>query len=132
ETKVKRADNSEENDERQQDNNLLTIVGKDNTQRQKLLDPIEDGGGRTHKAASASARPLTIAAPTDSDVTSPRSIRAAMRPPLMTSTRSLMPRTSGSSLEIIRIAMPSPASFRMRRWISALAPTSIPRVGSSM
>ena len=29
-----------------------------------------------------------------------------MRPPCMTSTRSLMPSTSGSSLEIIRIAMP--------------------------
>ena len=43
-----------------------------------------------------------------------------------------MPMISGSSLEIIRTARPSCASSLIRRWISALAPTSMPRVGSSM
>ena len=43
-----------------------------------------------------------------------------------------MPRTSGSSEEIIRIAIPWPASSEISRWISVLVPTSMPRVGSSM
>ena len=72
-----------------------------------------------------------IAAPTASEVACARSNSATRRPSRITSTRSLMPSTSGSSLEIIRIATPSPASSHIRRWISALAPTSMPRVGSS-
>ena len=43
-----------------------------------------------------------------------------------------MPRTSGSSEEIIRIAIPWPASSESSRCTSALVPTSMPRVGSSM
>ena len=61
-----------------------------------------------------------------------RSMLATSRPPCITSTRSLMPSTSGSSLEIIRIAMPCCASRPISAWISDLAPTSMPRVGSSM
>ena len=49
----------------------------------------------------------------------------------MTSTRSAMPSTSGSSLEIISTATPRPASSLSSRWTSALVPTSMPRVGSS-
>ena len=45
--------------------------------------------------------------------------------------RSLMPSTSGISDEIIMTATPWPASSLMSLWISALAPTSMPRVGSS-
>ena len=45
--------------------------------------------------------------------------------------RSLMPITSGSSDEIINMAMPSSARARRRSWIADLAPTSMPRVGSS-
>ena len=52
-------------------------------------------------------------------------------PPCITAIRSLMPRISGSSDEIIRMARPSPASSLISRWISALAPTSTPCVGSS-
>ena len=49
----------------------------------------------------------------------------------MTSTRSAMPSTSGSSLEIISTATPWPASSLISRWTSAFVPTSMPRVGSS-
>ena len=42
-----------------------------------------------------------------------------------------MPISSGSSDEIIRIATPSRASPRIRSWMPAFAPTSMPRVGSS-
>ena len=49
----------------------------------------------------------------------------------MTSTRSAMPSTSGSSLEIISTATPRPASSLSRRCTSAFVPTSMPRVGSS-
>ena len=68
---------------------------------------------------------------TVSAVASARSISAVMRPSRTTMTRSAMPSTSGSSLEIIRIAMPCPASSLSRRCTSALVPTSMPRVGSS-
>ena len=42
-----------------------------------------------------------------------------------------MPRISGSSEEIIRIAAPCPASSLISPWISDFAPTSMPWVGSS-
>ena len=67
-----------------------------------------------------------------SGVASARSRSAVMRPSRTTSTRSAMPSTSGSSEEIIRIARPCPASSESRRCTSALVPTSMPRVGSSM
>ena len=43
-----------------------------------------------------------------------------------------MPSTSGSSEEIISTARPLLASSEISRWTSDLAPTSMPRVGSSM
>src|SRR5471032_909776 len=69
---------------------------------------------------------------TRSSLASARAISALMRPSCMTRMRSAMPSTSGSSLEIIRTAMPSRTSSASVRYTSALAPTSIPRVGSSM
>ena len=45
--------------------------------------------------------------------------------------RWLVRRTSSSSDEMNTQALPSSASDRTSRWISALAPTSMPRVGSS-
>ena len=74
---------------------------------------------------------LIIAAPTFSWVASSRLNSATSRPWRMTRMRSLIPRTSGSSLEIIRMPSPCWASSLRSRWISALAPTSTPRVGSS-
>ena len=64
-------------------------------------------------------------------VASARSRIPTIVPPCITAIRSLMPRISGSSDEIIRMASPRPASSLMSRWISALAPTSTPCVGSS-
>ena len=52
-------------------------------------------------------------------------------PPCITAIRSLMPRISGSSDEIMMIASPLAASSPINRWISDLAPTSTPWVGSS-
>ena len=45
--------------------------------------------------------------------------------------RWLVRRTSSSSDEMNTHDLPSSASGRTRRWTSALAPTSMPRVGSS-
>ncbi len=67
-------------------------------------------GGRPHQAAVPKA-----AAITRSGVASSRVNDAASVPPRMTSTRSLMPSTSGSSDEIIRIASPCAARSPMRR-----------------
>ena len=64
-------------------------------------------------------------------VASARSSSPTIVPPCITAMRSLMPRISGSSDEIITIASPPPASSLISRWISALAPTSTPCVGSS-
>ena len=69
---------------------------------------------------------------TASGVASSRAMSAVIRPSHTTSTRSAMPSTSGSSEEIIRIARPWPASSESSRCTSALVPTSMPRVGSSM
>ena len=57
---------------------------------------------------------------------------AVSRPSRMTRIRSAIRSTSGSSDEIIKIAMPSAASRSSRLCTSALVPTSMPRVGSSM
>ena len=56
---------------------------------------------------------------------------AVITPSCMTTMRSDIPITSGISLEIMMMALPSPASLVISEWISALAPTSMPRVGSS-
>ena len=69
--------------------------------------------------------------PTFCWVASARLNSATRRLLRITRMRSLMPRTSGSSLEIMRMPRPCCASSLSRRWISALAPTSTPRVGSS-
>src|SRR5579883_1001512 len=62
---------------------------------------------------------------------SARSTMPARRPAWSTAMRSDMPRISGSSEEIMRIATPSWARSTIRRWISDLEPTSTPWVGSS-
>ncbi len=62
---------------------------------------------------------------------SARSRIPVIRPSCMTRMRSLMPSTSGISDEIMITATPWPARREIKRWISALAPTSMPRVGSS-
>ena len=68
---------------------------------------------------------------TDSWLASSRSKIAIWRPSRMTSTRSLIASTSGRSEEIRMMPMPSAASSPIIAWTSALAPTSMPRVGSS-
>src|SRR5829696_1386140 len=90
---------------------------------------LERGGGGGH-AASASAVPVARRMMLSS-VASARDSSPVRRPSCMTSTRSAMPSTSGSSLEIISTATPWPASSDISRCTSALVPTSIPRVGSS-
>ena len=49
----------------------------------------------------------------------------------MTATRSLIPKISGSSEEIITTAAPWRISSLMMLYTSIFAPTSMPRVGSS-
>src|SRR5690606_21926876 len=56
---------------------------------------------------------------------------AVIRPWYITSTRSLIPSTSGRSEEMSRIAIPSRVRRFINRYISSLAPMSTPRVGSS-
>src|SRR3954447_18561118 len=89
------------------------------------------GGGVRDAHAATSACPVA-ARTTDSSVASSRESAAASRPSCMTSTRSAIPSTSGSSEEIISTARPSPASSDIKRCTSAFVPTSMPRVGSSM
>src|SRR3954468_9503119 len=87
-----------------------------------------DGFG-AHAATSPTcpvARRITLSSSASARLSSP-----VRRPSCMTSTRSAMPRTSGSSLEIMSTATPSPASSLISRCTSALVPTSMPRVGSS-
>ena len=55
----------------------------------------------------------------------------ATRPLRSTMMRVARLRISGSSLEIRITPLPFDASSSMSAWISALAPTSTPRVGSS-
>ena len=107
---------------------VLNDIAKDAGRTIIFIDEIHTMVG-AGKGDGAMLRVITV--PTASAVAWSLSNSPMMRPPFITRTRSLMPRTSGSSLEIIRIAMPSPASLRISWWISALAPTSMPRVGSS-
>ena len=64
-------------------------------------------------------------------VASARDSSPTISPSATTRMRSLMLRTSGSSDEMRMMPMPSCASSSMSAWTSALAPTSMPRVGSS-
>src|SRR6185503_253300 len=73
-------------------------------------------------AAAPSAWPSARAI-TRSCVASPRPRMPASAPPRRTPTRSLIPRISGSSEEIIRIASPFSARSTISRWISDFAPT---------
>ena len=68
---------------------------------------------------------------TASCVASSRSRMPICRPSRMTRMRSLIASTSGRSEEMKRMAIPCSASSRTMACTSALAPTSIPRVGSS-
>ena len=69
---------------------------------------------------------------TESSSASARENSAVIRPSRMTRIRSAMPSTSGSSEEIISTARPSATSPSRMRCTSALVPTSMPRVGSSI
>src|SRR3954470_18029267 len=89
-----------------------------------------DGCGGGRQAAASSTWPVASRI-TLSSSASARDSSPVRRPSCMTSTRSAMPSTSGSSLEIIRTATPWPASSLIRRWTSDFVPTSMPRVGSS-
>src|SRR5262249_11111708 len=64
-------------------------------------------------------------------VASARGSTPAIRPARITAILSLIPRISGISEEIMRMATPSRASSTMSAWISGFAPTSTPCVGSS-
>src|SRR4051794_28430501 len=97
-----------------------------------LLEDGRDGDGGGVGAHAARPRCPVAARTTDSSSASSRSSSAVRRPSCMTSTRSAIPSTSGSSEEIIRTASPWPASSLISRCTSALVPTSMPRVGSSM
>ena len=99
--------------------------------------PAATDSSRRYRATTSCGHPASDATcPSASSriaswVASARSSVPATVPPCITAIRSLMPRISGSSDEIIRIAMPRAASSPISRWISALAPTSTPCVGSS-
>src|SRR5581483_2111485 len=79
-----------------------------------------------HAASVANA-----AASTRSIVASSLEYSATIRPRRMTTMRCARPRTSSSSDEMRRTAMPSRASRAISSWICRFAPTSTPRVGSS-
>src|ERR1700733_8517523 len=128
EARIDEADNNREDDNRDRKQKLL--AGQAAKHAAAGVCRTCDCG-RGHAAFSALDVPPIIAAPTASEVASARSNSATILPSCITSTRSLMPNTSGSSLEIMRMATPSAASWLMSRWISAFAPTSMPRVGSS-
>ena len=99
---------------------------------------LDAGSGRrisVHGRSAADGRPRSDGQRQDCasarGVGTRRARRASRARARMTSTRSLMARISGSSDEIMTMASPRPASSRMSAWISALAPTSTPCVGSS-
>src|SRR5665647_1333256 len=96
--------------------------------RHRELAPAEDAPEPIHATTSAEAVAARI---TVSGVASARENLAVIRPSCITMTRSAIPSTSGSSEEIIKIAIPCPARSDSNRWTSLLVPTSMPRVGSS-
>src|SRR3984957_14782101 len=89
------------------------------------------GRGRGGHAAACATWPVA-ARMILSSVASARANSPVSRPSWMTRMRSATPSTSGSSDEIISTAIPSAASWSMIRCTSALVPTSMPLVGSSM
>src|SRR6185503_12439580 len=126
EARVDRADDHEQRDDGAEHHELLP-VGLE--QPRQAGAPVVEGTRERHHAASPEAFAIVIAAPTASAVACARSNSATSVPFFITSTRSLMPSTSGSSLEIIRMPSPRAASALISAWISDLAPTSMPRVG---
>src|SRR5665647_1252336 len=96
--------------------------------RHREFAPAEDAPEPIHATTSVEAVAARI---TVSGVASARENLAVIRPSCITMTRSAIPSTSGSSEEIIKIAIPCPARSDSNRWTSLLVPTSMPRVGSS-
>src|ERR1035437_9456806 len=97
----------------------------------RAIRPCRVGGGDQAHAPTAGDCPVA-ARMTESSSACARVNSAVMRPSRSTSTRSAMPRTSGSSEEIISTARPWVTNPSRIRCTSALVPTSMPRVGSSM
>src|SRR5438552_828223 len=130
----RRVHRSRQGDDRQQqsEDDELLAVRREDARQASILRGQGSGGDGVHQATSRLSPTWVMAAPTASAVASARSKAATMRPPLMTRTRSAMPSTSGNSLEIMMMPRPCWASLPISAWISALAPTSMPRVGSSM
>src|SRR6185437_731421 len=98
EARIDETDDDGESDDRDRQHRLL---------RGDSAQDLDGGTGRAHAACPRPERSPIIAAPTALGVASARGNSATMRPSRITSTRSLMPSTSGNSLEIIRIATPS-------------------------
>src|SRR5205823_8577351 len=80
---------------------------------------------------AAAAVPRVIIAISVSCVAAARPISPVIRPSRKVAMRSLIASTSGSSEEMAMMAMPASAISNSRLWTSTLAPTSMPRVGSS-
>src|SRR5262249_5001771 len=118
-----RAEDQDGDDDQQQQAELAHLLGPD-----MALQPphaaTPPGAGRAKGWPIAAAITVCSSA-------SARSSTAIWRPSRMISTRSLIASTSGSSEEIMMMPMPSAASSPIMAWTSALAPTSMPRVGSS-
>src|SRR4051812_19394013 len=85
---------------------------------------------RSGQAAHHRGLPLAIKR-VSSETGQPPSIWAMLCPSRSTAMRSLMRATSSSSAEMNSTAIPSAARSLTSFWIWALAPTSMPRVGSS-
>ena len=101
----------------------------DEQQQRQLLDPFRaDRGDR--EVGPVMRRPLRPSPARDRPRRESKD-RRGPRPSRITTTRSLIARTSGRSEEMTMTAMPSRARSSIRWWTSALAPTSMPRVGSS-
>src|SRR5699024_3241559 len=93
---------------------------------------VSDDSSRLHEATAVSCPPwAAMVAMTSSTVASVPLSSATLRRSRSTTTRSDTRITSSSSDEMNSTAIPSAASSATIFWICALAPTSIPRVGSS-
>src|SRR5262249_24433344 len=118
----------EPGDERGQRETEAVVAPRLGERQAARLRPVRAAG----HALALAVPPRPAARPTRiSSVAAARSTSPASAPSRITSTRSLMPRISGSSEEISITARPSRASRSMVAWTSALATTSMPRVGSS-
>src|SRR5262249_53493093 len=89
------------------------------------------GRAQRHQAAPAAGATPAASATRRSSEASPRAISPTSAPPRMTRIRSLIPRISGSSEQISSTARPCWARRSIVPCTSALATTSMPRVGSS-